>query len=172
MDTATFWRLIEAAKAASGDDCERQAQRVEQHLVTLSPEEIQSFDRILWEQMRVSYDNDLWAAAYIINGGCSDDGFDYFRGWLIAQGEAVFHNALQNPDTLSDYVTPEGADSDGYECGDMLGVAWHAYKDCTSQEMPRGEPMHLTLTGESWEEDELPEKYARRFPKLWAKFGW
>jgi len=25
-------------------------------------------------------------AAYIINGGCSDDGFEYFRRWLVLQG--------------------------------------------------------------------------------------
>jgi hypothetical protein len=31
-------------------------------------------------------DRDQWGAAYLANGGCSDDGFDYFRGWLIGQG--------------------------------------------------------------------------------------
>jgi hypothetical protein len=31
---------------------------------------------------------DLWAAAYVINGGASDDGFEYFLGWLMAQGRA------------------------------------------------------------------------------------
>ena len=36
-----------------------------------------------------SYRWDLWGAAYLANGGCSDDGFDYFRGWLIGQGRKV-----------------------------------------------------------------------------------
>jgi hypothetical protein len=172
MDAATFWHMIESAKAESNGDCDQQARILEQRLATLSPEEIQSFDRILWQQMRLSYDNDLWAAAYIINGGCSDDGFDYFRGWLIVQGEAAFRSALQDPNTLSAYVTSNDANSDGYECGDMLGVAWHAYKDSTGHEMPRGEPIRLILTGEPWEEDELPEKYSKKFPNLWAIFGW
>jgi hypothetical protein len=26
-----------------------------------------------------AYRADLWGAAFIINGGCSDDGFEYFR---------------------------------------------------------------------------------------------
>lgn len=32
------------------------------------------------------YRRDLWAAAYIIGGGCSDDSFIDFRAGLIAQG--------------------------------------------------------------------------------------
>ena len=172
MDKATFWHMIESAKVESNGDCDQQARLIEQQLAKLLPEEIQSFHQIFWQQMRLSYDNDLWAAAYIINGGCSDDGFDYFRGWLIAQGEAALRSALQDPDTLSAYVSREGADSYSYECEDMLGVAWRAYKGSTSQQMPSGEPIPYKITGESWEEDELPEKYSKKFPKLWAKFGW
>ena len=56
----------------------------------------------------------LWAVAYIVLGGCSDDGFDYFRFWLIAQGRKVFYNALENADTLCDVFSeledPEGDD--------------------------------------------------------------
>lgn len=47
-------------------------------------------------------------------GGCSDDGFDYFRFWLIVQGQKVFYNALENADTLCDVFSeledPEGDD--------------------------------------------------------------
>ncbi|MFL6076856.1 MAG: DUF4240 domain-containing protein [Mycobacteriales bacterium] len=39
--------------------------------------------------MAESYQGDLWGAAYLINGGASDDGFDYFRGWLIARTRGV-----------------------------------------------------------------------------------
>jgi hypothetical protein len=53
-------------------------------------EEIVAAQQVLWDLMAESYTNPLWAAAYVINGGCSDDGFDYFRGWLIAQGREVF----------------------------------------------------------------------------------
>ena len=37
-----------------------------------------------------SYDWNLWGAAYLMKGGCSDDAFDYFRGWLVAQGRRVW----------------------------------------------------------------------------------
>ena len=50
--------------------------------------------------MAGSYWTPLWAAAYVINGGCSDDGFDYCRGWLILQGREVFEHVVADPRTL------------------------------------------------------------------------
>ena len=43
----------------------------------------------------------MWAVAYIVLGGCSDDGFDYFRFWLVARGKEVYMKAIQNADSLS-----------------------------------------------------------------------
>ena len=55
-----------------------------------------------------AYHWDLWGAAYLINGGCSDDGFEYFRRWLVLQGRDVFQAAVSNPDTLAEVA--EGLD--------------------------------------------------------------
>jgi hypothetical protein len=52
----------------------------EHHKVIKEPQVVR-VDRTVWTLMDRSYRNDLWAAGYLINGGCSDDGFDYFRGW-------------------------------------------------------------------------------------------
>jgi hypothetical protein len=38
----------------------------------------------------------------MINGGCSNDGFEDFRGWLIVQGHEVFERMIADPDTLAD----------------------------------------------------------------------
>ncbi|MFE5591185.1 DUF4240 domain-containing protein [Streptomyces sp. NPDC056549] len=51
-------------------------------------------------------------AAYMVNGGCCDDGFDYFRGWLIAQGRNVFERAV--PASSGWRGRPQGA---GHRCG-------------------------------------------------------
>ncbi|VVE59175.1 hypothetical protein PAN31117_05280 [Pandoraea anapnoica] len=59
----------------------------------------------------------------MINGGCSDDGFDYFRGWLIAQGKRVFMLALAEPDSLAE-VDVEMDDAYNQE---MLAVGYDAY---------------------------------------------
>lgn len=183
MDTATFWHMIERAKAESNGDCDHQAQLLEQRLAQLLPEEIQGFDRILSQFMAQSYNDDIWAAAYIINSGCSDDLFEYFRGWLIAQGEAIFYAALQDPDSLAAIVAPSEPPHD-YECEALLYVAMGAYEASTSKEMPLEEygpyePNGRLLErdsseqGKIWIDGDLSETYARKhFPKLWAKFEW
>ncbi len=136
------------------------------NLAQRSVDVILAFDRLLWEQMARSYHWDLWAAVYVTNGGCSDDGFDYFRGWLIAQGEAVFEPALRDPDTLIDAVT---ADDDYVECEAMLGVGYGAYKAVTGQELPIGDPVYRPREpgGAPWDEEEV----AARAPLLAIKRG-
>jgi hypothetical protein len=59
--------------------------------------------------MADSYRNLLWAAAYLINGGCSDDGFESFRCWLIVQGRTVFERSVADPDTLADLPVIQAA---------------------------------------------------------------
>lgn len=66
-----------------------------------SVNDVLDYDRIHYELMAESYRWELWGAAYLINGGCSDDGFDYFRGWLLGQGRATWQAALADPDSLA-----------------------------------------------------------------------
>lgn len=41
------------------------------------------------------------AAARIFGGWCCDDGFRYFRRWLVGQGRATFESAVALPDSLA-----------------------------------------------------------------------
>jgi len=165
MDRTEFWSLVEAAKEESHGDGERQVEILGTMLEKQTPEDILAFDRIFWELMHESYSNDLWAAAYILNGGCSDDCFDYFRGWLIAQGRTVYENALKDPETLADI-----AEFEEVELEDMLGVGGSAYEAVTGHDLPERHIETLlnntAPTGEEWDEDSLESKY----PKLTAKF--
>ena len=88
-ERGVFWRLIELSRKGSEGDLYMQLDNLRERLMKLTEEEVRSFDRILWELMDESYRADLWGAAYVIKGGCSDDGFDYFRAWLIMQGERI-----------------------------------------------------------------------------------
>lgn len=58
-----------------------------------------------------TYDWDLWGAAYLINGGASDDGFDYFRGWLLSQGSERWAKVTLDLESAFDDIQP-GALSD------------------------------------------------------------
>jgi hypothetical protein len=104
MDMQQFWKLIEDARRQVPDpaDGEEVAARAAALLSAYPREEIVAAEQVLRELMAGSYRTPLWAAAYVINGGCSDDGFDYLRGWLILQGREVFEHVVADPDALAD----------------------------------------------------------------------
>lgn len=162
MDRDDSWRLIE--DAGSGGDPDEQAEAIETQLAERSPEEILDFERHLSELQASSYTWELWGAAYLINGGCSDDGFDYFRGWLIAQGRSVYEKALEDPDSLADLPDLE----EDVECEDILYVASSAYESVTGTAMPNV-PVSLPDLGDGWDFDDDAEM-KKRYPKLFAKF--
>jgi hypothetical protein len=88
--------------------------------------------------MADSYRGDLWGAAYLINGGASDDGFDYFRGWLIAQGREVFEAAVADPDSLAGVAAVRAAVAAGedLDAEEVLNIAWDAYLAATGEQLP------------------------------------
>ena len=170
MDIQEFWKLIEAAKRKSGGDVEEQAELLTEKLASLSIEQILEFDRILNQLLHAAYQSKLWAAAYLILGGCSDDGFDYFRAWLIARGQKVYETALTDPDALAKLIKQEDAEES--EAESMLYVASSAYEQKTDKDdfdeltpLPASQPI-LDL---SWADDEII--LAELLPKLSKKFG-
>jgi hypothetical protein len=127
MDIQQFWRLIDTARAQVADSAhtEAVAARAAMLLSALPPEEIIAAQRVLSGLLAESYQTLLWAAAYVINGGCSDDGFEYFRGWLIAQGRQVFQQSRADPDSLAELpvIGPPEISRPPIECEDMLYIA-------------------------------------------------
>lgn len=162
MTRDEFWKLIESTKDA--EDVFEQVEEIQSVLESKSPEEILSFEEHLSAIMADSYRNELWGAAYLINGGCSDDGFDYFRGWLILQGQNVFETAVKKGDSLADLDQLE----DEVECEDILYVANSAYESVTGEEIP-AVSIELNELGDDWDFDDDAEMKSR-YPKLFAMF--
>ncbi|MEV8377179.1 DUF4240 domain-containing protein [Kribbella sp. NPDC056861] len=131
MDKDGFWELVEAARVEVDDtvaDPDGVVDSLTKALGELAPEEIAGFGVQLERLLAESYRWELWGAAYLINGGASDDGFDHFRGWLVAQGREVWEAALAGPDSLADVVDEDLGDGfEGFDGEGMLGVAEHAY---------------------------------------------
>ncbi|MEU1263212.1 DUF4240 domain-containing protein [Streptomyces cellulosae] len=140
MNRHQFWQFVDVARDQAPDphDPEDVARRATALLATHPAEEIVAAQQVLWDLMADSYVNPLWAAAYLINGGCSDDGFDYFRGWLIAQGREVFERAVADPDTLADLPGVRAAAAAGHdlECEGVLGIVWNAHTRATGRHLP------------------------------------
>ncbi len=164
MDEPSFWTLVQAAKAEATPALSNQAELLQKKLEALPPREIVAFDRIFTQLHHDAYRWDLWAAAYIIEGGCSDDGFADFRAGLIGLGREAYYAALSDPGSLAAQPT-RGVDFSNEE---MLGAARGAYEAVTGEEMPDHGLMHPSEPlGERWDEATVGEKY----PELAAKFG-
>src|SRR3984957_11384455 len=106
MDTDDFWELIETARASAVAG--RAFHEVLAGLLAARTEqEILDYQERFDEARQALYRWDVWAAAYLIGGGCSDDGFIDFRAGLIAQGRGWYQKAGASPDSLADQ--PSGA---------------------------------------------------------------
>src|SRR5688500_13492823 len=100
LDDKLFWQLIEDAKAQSEGKTERQVQLLIAMLAERSIADIYAFGMLTRKYMWFAFRSDLWAAAYIIEGLITtDSAFVDFRSWLLTQGEKVYYDALQNPET-------------------------------------------------------------------------
>lgn len=163
MDESQFWAIVESGGLKARDDPERQLTAVRKQLSRLSPDEIRDFHHVFNQKLVDAYTWDLWGAAYLINGGCSDDGFHYFRAWLISRGRAVYEAAVQSPDTLAGLTDPG---RDDYEFEDLWGVSQNVYEELTGEEMPPVDTRWPAQPrGRRWDFDD-DEQVSRRLPKL------
>lgn len=164
METKEFWKIIETTKFKSLGDYEKQQSELEKELTKLTANDVLEFDNKFRTLRGKIYNWNFWAAAYIINGGCSDDCFSDFRGWLIGQGQSIYENAIQNIETLTELNETNDGDWEG-----LSYIATDVYEKKTGNDMPKGIQENFEITGEEWEEDENDLK--NRFPKLYTKFG-
>jgi hypothetical protein len=163
MTRDQFWELIEKNKPKRWT-CEKHCKRLRSHLEKMDIEEIISFNTNLFLLSSESYRADLWSVVYIVQGGCSDDGFDYFRGWLICQGKKVFETVLSSPDRIGEFISPGASIS----CEAILSLAGEIYHFKTGNwrvpyDGPRGP---LKLKGKLLSEETM----RRRYPALWKRF--
>ncbi len=157
MEESRFWSLV--AAAVSFEEGERiiDTQALEDALLPLSNDELRGFETVRAELMARSYTTELWGAAYLLNGGCSDDGFEYFRAGLILLGRELFERVLKSPDELADIFQEE------FELEDAMHVASDILKDRTG-EYPGIRAPYPELAP-FWDFDDAAEM-SKRYPKL------
>jgi hypothetical protein len=175
MTQAEFWEHIEKSRRA---DPEAHVERLTARLAKLRPAEILAFQNV-WDRFSArAYSWAVWGAAYLINGGCSDDGFIDFRSWLMLQGQRVFDAALKNPDSLADVADPED-DEVSCECYPAMDAyfiatgtgedegrfdAWRAAFDA---QFPKREPLPKLGRGWNFDSDRTMRK---KYPRLAALY--
>jgi hypothetical protein len=166
VDIAKFWKMIEVAREVANGRIKKQLDILVEALSKESDEDIIEFDQIMGDLQDKTYLGYLWDACEFIRCGCSEEDFADFRVWLIAQGEAVFDKAIENPESLADIVNNEDRKYVVYERFAYVGAYAYAHKN--DKQIPyisREEKLHLN--GEMHTATELPQL----FPKLMAKLG-
>ncbi|MFL5344582.1 MAG: DUF4240 domain-containing protein [Hyalangium sp.] len=172
MDLERFWKIVESSRRGFDPgqvdgNMARQLEELKRLLRALPPPEVVGFRDRLLEQMDVAFQWDLWAAAYLIAGGCSDDGFTDFRGWLISMGRRVFEGAMADAESLADVADAPGIEDVFFE--EFLYVPTRAYEESTGHQIPEYTgPLHDAPSGDKWSEE--GSELRQKFPKLWEKY--
>jgi Protein of unknown function (DUF4240) len=163
LGEGAFWDLIEQTRTAAGNDTGRQSELLKDRLTQLSPAQIVDFEKIRAGLDRRAYTYDIWAAATVIEDGCSDDCFRDFRGYLISLGRKPYEDALVNPDSLAPIVN----DAETGDWEDADDVAPDAYSSRTGDDFPF-DTSDLDGTPSGRPEDTAAA--IQRFPHLAARF--
>lgn len=176
MDEDRYWELIDDSLAASGGEQEVQVDFLIRALENIEPVDIVGFrlrtDKLLFD----TYNSEMWCAGYIMNGGCSDDMFEYFRLWIISQGRQVYENAKASPDSLANFVGEEVEEF--YDFESFWYVANDALKNKTGKDLYDyidndnfrfGEGHYQRDFDFNWQEDDL-ESVKKICPKLYERF--
>jgi len=107
----------------------------------------------------------LWEAGYVIAGGMSDDGFHYFRSWIVGKGHKVFGVAMKEPDELGRFIDSSELENELLEYVAMnvlekrgVGEDPRDRSGRSADDEPAGEPFDEEMAGAS-------------MPKLTALFG-
>ncbi|MEO7992519.1 MAG: DUF4240 domain-containing protein [Chryseolinea sp.] len=174
LDEENFWSIIDKSlKATKNQD--DQEQFLASELKKLSPKEIIGFRLRTDFLLYGTYSSEMWCAGYIMNGGCSDDSFEYFRCWVISRGKETYYKTKTNPDYLINEVV-EGAEFYDFESFWYVGL--EAFKQKTGKDLYDfiDDEKFKTKEGSypqfefTWQE-ENPESMKKVCPKLFTKFN-
>ena len=171
LNEETFWKIIDSSLRSSSNQDEQERNLISE-IEKLSPKEMIGFRLRTDYLLYYTYNSEMWCAGYIMNGGCSDDSFEYFRCWVISRGKETYYNAKANPDYLVNEVV-EGAEF--YDFESFWYVALEAFKRKTGKDLYDYIDNDKFTTKEgsypqfefTWQEED-PESMKRICPKLFA----
>jgi hypothetical protein len=165
MNNEEFWVIIEESKSvlSSTDrdgNLERQAEYVQKTLSQLDKDEILDYVKIYHELSQSLYTWELWGAAYVIAGGCSDDSFSDFRSWIISLGKDAYELAIVSPDELGPLSKGETVEDVFFE--ELSYVADEVFEEKFDEEIELDFSFLSEPKGKKWDEEDVEKLY----PKL------
>lgn len=172
LDEDLFWSIIDKSLINTSNQDDQEHYLIKE-IGKLTPKQMVGFrlrtDKLLYD----TYNSEMWCAGYIMNGGCSDDGFEYFRNWIISRGKDTYYKAKQNPDNL---INELSEDVEIYDFESFWYVAIEAFTKKTGKDLydyiddenfktKEGQYPEFEFT---WQE-ENPESMEKICPKLFDK---
>lgn len=173
LDEDLYWGIIEKSLKNSSNQDE-QEKILNDEIYKLNPKEMIGFrlytDKLLYD----TYSSEMWCAGYIMNGGCSDDSFEYFRLWVISRGKDTYLKAKANPDYLVNEVI---AELEFYDFEGFWYISLNTFKRKTGKDlydfidydkfkMSEGNYPQFEFT---WDEED-PESMKKICPELFKHF--
>lgn len=184
MDLTEFWHVVETARSTATAAGEPFDAALVDTLAARPASDVLDFEDRFEEMTAAVYRWDVWAAAYLIGGGCSDDSFMDFRAGLVALGREWYEKAAAGPDDLAehpvvageaavggvDYIFFEGVNYAPRAAYERVTGGEDFYEACTRRRAAGGEQRPVPVDmGEEFDFDDEAEMY-RRFPRLSALF--
>lgn len=168
IDADLFWEIIAPGDSSevSGpiDDVSTRVEQITDRLAEFSASQIKVFDKLLWDVMQRLNHWDIWALAYLLQDGCSDDAFEAFRAWVILQGREAADLALSKPLDFLDRVDASGA-LDG---STLLHAAAIAFDRRTGKALRMAKRGPVQVQGTPWQEETVGETYRLLAAKIAA----
>ncbi len=172
LDEDLYWAIIDSSLRQTSTQDDQEEFLIEE-IGKLTATEMIGFrlrtDKLLYD----TYNSEMWCAGYIMNGGCSDDGFEYFRNWVISRGKDAYYKAKQNPDSL---ISEVNESAEVYDFESFWYVALEAFKQKTGADLYDYIDNDNFKTKEgfypqfefTWREDD-PESMKKICPRLFAR---
>ncbi len=170
MDQRAFWKIIDEFVSEDKMDAPYFHAELAERLAEMPPKELIDFASTMRGELNAAFTWDLVGAASLITGGVTDEGFDAFCGWLMAQGSDVFRQAVNHPDSLADYLRNYDGD-DLFEDDEIISAPMSAYEEKAGS--LEGFELHASRPplpeGEQWDVEDAAEQEAR-LPQLYAYY--
>ncbi|MFZ6747001.1 DUF4240 domain-containing protein [Undibacterium sp. JH2W] len=176
MNETDFWHIVAVTNRTARYQRYR-AEDLEYHLSKLAPQLIVEFNIYFDKLVNQAETGDVYGAGCLLNQDyMSDDGFLYFRYWLISMGQTAYEQALLNPDSMAmlEIVHDRDGSPDVYDESYCYAI-YDAYEKVTGKQI-FDEPS-------AWEVDKnsvKPEDFnwqdytyltlEQKFPLLWANY--
>ena len=170
MTGTAFWKLVEDAARNAKRNVNRQAELIRDALAGMSVIEIVSFEDHLRCNLRRAYTFDLMVASFIVMSYVSDDTFEEFRAWLVAQGKERFERAVKSPASIAAFLDRDSVETVRGEA--LLLAATSAYERQTGRRgeefLDRVKTVADPVIRRDWPETKA--KFRERYPELFDQF--